>query len=366
MSKRILLDRDGTIIVDKHYLHDPHGVELLPHAAEGLKLLTDAGFVLTVISNQSGIGRGYFSGEDADAVNLRLEEILAGYGVSVSGFYYCPHAPGEHCRCRKPATGLVLQASETEGFDLSEVVAVVGDKMSDIGLAKNLGVTGILITDEAGPENDFFCTPDLLCCARRLINEVKLMNGKQCVEDNIAAHFEVARKMGTMTDDIAQAAGMMTECLRKGGHIYFCGNGGSAADAQHIAAELSGRYLLNRHALAAEALHCNTSALTAIANDFGYDEIFARQVEAHGRPGDILFGISTSGNSANIVKAVKKAREMGMKTIAATGYRESELSALADLTLRVPSSETPRIQEMHILIGHTVCEIIERNLFEEV
>ena len=164
---------------------------------------------------------------------------------------------------------------------------------------------------------------------------------------------------------IVRASELIVQSLRSGGRILFCGNGGSAADAQHLAAELSGRYLLNRPALDAEALHVNTSALTAIANDFSYETVFSRQVEAHGRPGDTLVAISTSGSSANVVKAAEAARRKKMRVIAMTGGKGSLLAGMADVVLAVPTDETPRIQEMHILIGHTLCEIIEKSLFGE-
>ncbi len=151
--------------------------------------------------------------------------------------------------------------------------------------------------------------------------------------------------------------------LKNKGQLLFCGNGGSAADAQHIAAELSGRFYIDRPPLNAEALHVNTSYLTAVANDYGYDEIFARLVEAKGKEGDVLFGLSTSGNSKNIVKAFVKGKKMGMHTIALTGQKNSKISELADLCIKVPSEDTPRIQECHILIGHIICELIERELF---
>ena len=171
--------------------------------------------------------------------------------------------------------------------------------------------------------------------------------------------------MADITPSVERAAALMIQSLKNDGRILFCGNGGSAADAQHLAAELSGRYLLNRPALDAEALHVNTSALTAIANDFSYETVFSRQVEAHGRPGDTLVAISTSGGSANVVKAAEAARRKNMRVIAMTGERNSLLAGMADVVLAVPTAETPRIQEMHILIGHTLCEIIEKSLFEE-
>ena len=143
----------------------------------------------------------------------------------------------------------------------------------------------------------------------------------------------------------------------------FCGNGGSAADAQHLAAELSGRFYLERKPLQAEALHVNSSYLTAVANDISFNEVYARLVEGSGREGDILVGLSTSGNSQNILNAVEKANSQGMTTICFTGAEGGKLKDISEITVRVPSSDTPVIQELHIMLGHTICQIVEARLF---
>ncbi len=145
--------------------------------------------------------------------------------------------------------------------------------------------------------------------------------------------------------------------------VLFCGNGGSAGDAQHIAAELSGRFYFDRPPLNAEALHVNSSYLTAVANDYSYDVIYERLVEAKGKKGDILVGISTSGNSENVLRALKKAKSLGIRTIAMTGDSGGKMAEYADFLLAVSSKDTPRIQEAHILIGHIICEIVEEELF---
>lgn len=163
---------------------------------------------------------------------------------------------------------------------------------------------------------------------------------------------------------IEQAANLMVQTFRSGGKVLFCGNGGSAADAQHLAAELSGRFYTDRPPLFAEALHVNSSYVTAVANDFGYDEVFARMVQAAGRPGDVLVAISTSGNSPGILKAIEKGRAAGMNVVGMTGASGGKMLEACDVLLNVPSSDTPRIQESHILIGHILCEIVEKTLFE--
>ena len=162
---------------------------------------------------------------------------------------------------------------------------------------------------------------------------------------------------------IQQAADAITDSLRNGGKIHFCGNGGSAADAQHLAAELSGRFYFDRPPLNAEALHCNTSYLTAVGNDYGYDMVFARLLRGTGHKGDVLVGISTSGNSKNILQAYEVCRETGIKTISLTGSTGGKMKDMSDLLLNVPSTDTPRIQECHIMIGHIICELVETAMF---
>lgn len=162
---------------------------------------------------------------------------------------------------------------------------------------------------------------------------------------------------------VNDAAMMCVESLKNGGKIHFCGNGGSAADAQHLAAELSGRFYYDRPPLNAEALHVNTSYLTAVANDYSYDMIYARMLQASAKKGDVIVGISTSGNSTNILKAFDVAKEIGVKTIGMTGESGGKMANVCDILLNVPSKCTPRIQESHIMIGHIICEIIEATIF---
>lgn len=169
-----------------------------------------------------------------------------------------------------------------------------------------------------------------------------------------------------LLETIQSVAEVMVKALRDGKRILWCGNGGSAADAQHLAAELSGRFYYDRPPLNSEAMHCNTSYLTAVANDYGYDLIYSRMIDGACKPGDVLVGISTSGNSANICNAFRKAKELGVITVAMTGETGGQMKALADYMLNVPSSDTPRIQESHILIGHIICEIVEASIFPRV
>jgi len=182
-----------------------------------------------------------------------------------------------------------------------------------------------------------------------------------------ATLHEAGRNMARVergcTRALADAAEVVIACLERGGTVFFCGNGGSAADAQHLAAELAGRYFLDRPGLAAIALTTNSSALTAIGNDFGFEQVFSRQLEGLGTPADVLIAISTSGRSANVLRALATARELGMTVIGMTGLAGRGFAARCDHALVTPSDSTPRIQEGHIAMGHAVCELVERALF---
>jgi len=168
-------------------------------------------------------------------------------------------------------------------------------------------------------------------------------------EELLAATIDIANKI--------------VEALETGNRIYFCGNGGSAADAQHLAAEFSGRFYTDRKALPAEALHCNTSYLTAVANDYSYEVVYARLIEGIANAGDVLIGLSTSGNSANIVRAFEVAKNKGILTVGFTGITGGVMKAISDYLINVPSADTPRIQESHIMIGHIICQLVEEKFF---
>ena len=186
---------------------------------------------------------------------------------------------------------------------------------------------------------------------------------KKRIEESILIKQKIADDL-SMQNCILQASNLIINKIKEGKSIYFCGNGGSAADAQHLAAELSGRFYFDRAPLSAEALHCNTSFLTAVANDYSYDTVYSRLISGVGRKDDILFGLSTSGNSQNIVNAFLKAKDMGIYTIALTGEKGGKIKEIADICICIPSDDTPRIQEAHITIGHIICEIVESTIFE--
>ncbi len=189
------------------------------------------------------------------------------------------------------------------------------------------------------------------------------------VREARAALADAARSMAKLAranaSAVAAAAEALVQCFENGGTVYFCGNGGSAADAQHLAAEFSGRYLIERPGLPAVALTTNSSAVTAIGNDYGYDDVFARQLEGLSSPGDVLVAITTSGGSESVRRAVRVAQQRGLTVIGMTGARGGEFAAMCDIALVTPHASTPHVQEGHIAMGHAFCQLVERALFAE-
>jgi len=185
---------------------------------------------------------------------------------------------------------------------------------------------------------------------------------KEAILQSIETKQSILNDPG-MLKVIEDVAGACSTAFCNGNKVLFCGNGGSAADAQHLAAEFSGRYYYDRPPLPSDALHVNTSYLTAVANDYSYDEVYSRLIKGVGREGDVLIGLSTSGNSKNVIRAFEAANEKGMLTVAFTGRGGGKMKDVVDFLIPVPSDDTPRIQESHIMIGHIICEIVESFLF---
>jgi D-sedoheptulose 7-phosphate isomerase len=186
-----------------------------------------------------------------------------------------------------------------------------------------------------------------------------MLTANDTIRNALRAHAETIARLDALIPDINRLAELVQASLSRGGKILFMGNGGSAADSQHLAAELVGRFRKERRGLASIALSTDTSILTSVGNDYGFEHVFARQVEALCRPEDVLIGISTSGNSANVLRAIEAGKSIGATTVALTGEGGGKLAALCDLTLAVPSRVTARVQEAHILIGHILCELID-------
>jgi len=188
----------------------------------------------------------------------------------------------------------------------------------------------------------------------------------QFLQSKIQASIDLKTKL--MQDQntlqtVIDVCNEIIQCYSKQGKVLWCGNGGSAADAQHLSAELTGRFYYDRQPLSSEALHVNTSYITAVANDYSYEQIYARLIKGIGKPGDILIGLSTSGNSGNVMEAFKVANEMGMITVGLTGNNGGKMKDVVKYLIDIPSTDTPRIQECHMLLGHSICEIVESTLF---
>ena len=192
------------------------------------------------------------------------------------------------------------------------------------------------------------------------------MDSKGIISKRLEQHRDVIEQILSdekLQDMIAQITETIVTCFKYGGRVYFCGNGGSAADAQHLAAEFSGKFYLERDILPSEALHCNSSYITAVSNDLSFEIIYSRLISGIGKAGDVLIGLSTSGNSANIVKAFETCHEKAITTVAFTGSDGGRMRELSKLIINVPSTDTPRIQEAHITIGHIICELVEEEIF---
>jgi D-sedoheptulose 7-phosphate isomerase len=186
------------------------------------------------------------------------------------------------------------------------------------------------------------------------------------IKEIINSSIETKQKLladESLLKTICDSVDVIVNAFKNGNRIYFCGNGGSAADAQHLAAEFSGRFYTDRKALPAEALHCNTSYLTAVANDYSFDDIYSRLIDGIGEQGDVLVGLSTSGNSNNIIKAFETAKKKEMITIGFTGETGGKMRSLCDHLINIPSTDTPRIQESHIMVGHIICQLVEQKYF---
>ncbi len=276
------------------------------------------------------------------------------------------------CKDKRTKLG---EIADQEGFALSDI-CYIGDGKYDLEAIKAVGL-GVcpadavkevrqavdVILDREGGNGCLADVFSLLFGAGESLQDFQ----RNIVLADITEHKRIVEMIVRdidMQNAIHAVAGEISSSLQQGGQLLLCGNGGSAADAQHLATELVSRFYCERNALNAEALTVNTSALTAIGNDYSFDRVFARQIEAKGREGDVLIGISTSGESRNIIEAVKCAKSINMKTVAFVGKQQSTLGRLADMVISVPSEDTPRIQEMHILIGHILCEMVEKEMMQ--
>jgi phosphoheptose isomerase len=390
--KLVILDRDGVINRDSDdFIKSPDEWVPLPGSLEAIARLHRAGYTIAVATNQSGVARGLFSRETLERIHERMNAAVEDHGGRIDRIVYCPHGPREGCSCRKPAPGMMLRLAGDYGRPLAGVFAV-GDSERDLVSARGASARPVLVrtgkgrtTEATSPElDDVAIFDDLAAFTDALVSGKlgadrgllslapepripKMMDNQQQMAARYAEEFDrhsdVTRRTREALEgpfrDFVEAA---RHSLNRGGKLLFFGNGGSAADAQHLATELGVRYKQDRAAIAALALTTDTSTLTAAGNDLGFDRIFSRQIEALGREGDVAIAISTSGTSRNVLKALEQARAMKLVTAALTGRDGGGMPPLSDHCLIVPSNETARIQEMHILIGHMFCDALEAKL----
>jgi histidinol-phosphate phosphatase family protein len=376
----VVLDRDGTIIVERHHLSDPAGVELIPGAAAALRDLGALDLGLIAVTNQSVVGRGGLDEPTLERIHERLRSALAAEGARLDGIFVCPHRPEDGCSCRKPRTGLLERAARELGFVPRDCI-IIGDKVCDLALGRAVGARTILVRTgygaSAGPDAlaaADHIVDDLAAAARLIASEMAPSRastatanaqGRVLARRHLYASAALKQRLAADSLDAVVTAGdVIATAFANGGKLLICGNGGSAADAQHVAAEFVGRLSAarDRPALPAMALTTDTSFLTAFANDCGFDGVFARQVEALGRRGDVLLAISTSGVSPNVLRAVEAAQGRGLRTVALT-KAGAPLARLGEIAITVPSDDCQHLQEAHAAIEHILCALVERRLY---
>jgi D-sedoheptulose 7-phosphate isomerase len=374
--KHIVLDRDGVLnheAPEGAFIGSPSDFKWLDGALDALKALRQAGVRLSVATNQSAIGRGILTSEQVEAVNRTMREQARLHGADIDAVFFCPHGPNDGCPCRKPRSGLIDAAIDQARIGADQTL-LVGDDLRDLEAGRRAGVSLALVRTGKGESNEHAACElgarvydDMPALARAVLgDDIELVGAHRTqlkIRAVFADHLAVTTQAGTdLLGTIASIVTSIERCLRDGNKVMACGNGGSAADAQHLVAELVGRFRDERRALAAITLMADAATLTALSNDYGYDRVFARQVEALGRPGDVLIAISTSGNSPNVLQAATAARAAECHVVAFTGAAGGKLAEQADLVLRAPSKVVARIQEVHGLCIHAIADALDERL----
>lgn len=345
----VMTDIDGVLTDGKLMLYD---------GAEINKKLCFKDIDTVSLFHEKGIKFGIISGEADKFTDLVKEKLNPDYFIA--GCKNKREKIEEIARRDRIALSSICYIGDGK-YDI-EAIQAVGFGICPLDAAEEVKIVSDVILPCKGGEGCLASVFTLLCRSEDVIAEETdivlndFMNHKQAIEAVIGDY--------SLRKTIYRIAEEITNSLKCGGQLLLCGNGGSAADAQHLATELVSRFYCERIALNAEALSVNSSTLTAVGNDYSFDRVFARQVEAKGKAGDVLIGLSTSGESQNVIEAVKVAKSLNMKTIVFTGGKHSNLRNLADITVPVPVEDTPRIQEMHILIGHIICELVEKKFMK--
>jgi histidinol-phosphate phosphatase family protein len=364
--QHIILDRDGVLNEEPTgdtYLSDPQDFRWLPGALNAVVELHEIGIRVSVATNQSGIGRGLMSEDALNSVHNKMTADVRLAKGRVEAVFHCPHAPEAQCGCRKPAPGLIVAAVDQSGISRANTL-VVGDAIGDLEAARSAGAYAALVRTGKGRQSESYAVAnfipvfdDLAALVSQLAIEGQQARLNHLLQAVFAEHITVATESAThLLPAIAECVGVSRTCLSAGNKILACGNGGSAADAQHFVAELVGRYAKFRPALSAVVLAADSATFSAVSNDFGFDQVFARQVDALARSGDVLIAISTSGNSPNVVNAAIRARAKGCSVIALTGRSGG--------TIRVPSETVARVQEIHELCLHSLAQALDSTRLE--
>jgi D-sedoheptulose 7-phosphate isomerase len=368
--RHVILDRDGVLNREApagKYIANSKDFHWIARSLDALATLRNLGLRISVATNQSGIGRGLMSDQDLQAVHRKMSADAEAASGAIDAIFYCPHLPTDNCTCRKPAGGLIVLAMRQAEIPAAQTL-VIGDDLRDLEAALSEGVRAAMVRTGKGSRHEAQASSlgvpifdDLAALAHSLSESVKAASGVSALPAAVfAEHIAVANEAATtMRTSLLQCMALITEGLLLGHKVIACGNGGSAADAQHFIAEVVGRYKAARAALPGIALPTDPATLTAIANDFGFEHVFARQINALAQRGDILIALSTSGNSPNVINAADAARDRGCTVIAFTGRSGGELAQHADLLLAVPSDSVARIQEMHGLCLHALAEAID-------
>jgi histidinol-phosphate phosphatase family protein len=369
----VILDRDGVLNheTDKP-LVDPTSWRWLPGSREALALFTRAGVRVSIATNQAAVGRGDLTIEALRQIHGRMLDEAAAAGAVISSVFVCPHTSEAHCTCRKPAPGLIKDAVRVAGIPERQT-RVIGDDARDMEASAAAGIEGLLVgtgkgtaTASSAPFARHQVYSDLWAAARDLTERRDSPGARHeamIIDRAFAEHLRVmSQASAALGPTLACAANMLCECLQRGHAVLACGNGGSAADADHLVAELVGRFHAERPALRAIALSTSGATVTALANDYGYAHVFRRQIEALAGPGDVLVAISTSGNSENVVEAARALRAKGGTVIALSGATGGRLASEADCLVLAPSITVARIQEVHGFCVHAMVETLEERL----
>jgi phosphoheptose isomerase len=371
--EHVILDRDGVLneeLAHGGYITDPGDFRWLPGALPALAALRAIGVRISIATNQSGVGRGQLSELELARVHDKMIAEAAIACGSIDAIYCCPHAPGSACACRKPLPGLIERAIDQSDISKANTL-VVGDAERDLEAARAAGARAALLRTGKGRSCESFAAArgipifdDLAELAAELSRQREISARtigtlRRSFEEHVIVVHDAMDKVLPL---LAQGIEVACRSLRDGGKLLVCGNGGSAADAQHFVAELVGRFQASRRPLPAIALAGDPSTFTAISNDFGFDHLFARQVEAFAREGDVLVALSTSGNSRNVLNAADSSRAAHAFVIALTGRSGGELARHADITIKVPSDSVARIQEVHGICLHALAQEIDTAL----